>query len=85
MLKTMTARFASKCSATGARINRGDTIEYDTVAKTARLLGAGDAPASGQGARVNTVSFGSEGRYKTYTRNVRGLCEDAPCCGCCTI
>ena len=22
---------------------------------------------------------------KTYTRNARGVCEDAPCCGCCTI
>lgn len=21
---------------------------------------------------------------KTWTRNARGLCEDAPCCGCCT-
>ena len=20
-----------------------------------------------------------------YTRNARGRCEDAPCCGCCTI
>ena len=22
---------------------------------------------------------------KEYTRNKRGRCEDAPCCGCCTI
>lgn len=21
----------------------------------------------------------------TLTRNVRGRCEDAPCCGCCTV
>ena len=21
----------------------------------------------------------------TYTQNSRGRCEDAPCCGCCTI
>lgn len=30
---------------------------------------------------VNVIRIGE----KTYTRNVRGLCEDAPCCGCCTI
>jgi len=22
---------------------------------------------------------------ESYTRNRRGRCEDAPCCGCCTI
>lgn len=22
---------------------------------------------------------------KEYTRNAKGRCEDAPCCGCCTI
>lgn len=22
---------------------------------------------------------------KEYTQNARGRCEDAPCCGCCTI
>jgi len=21
----------------------------------------------------------------TFTRNARGTCEDAPCCGCCTV
>lgn len=21
----------------------------------------------------------------SFTRNVRGICEDAPCCGCCTF
>lgn len=34
-----------------------------------------------RGERVNTLVIGG----KEYTRNARGICEDAPCCGCCTI
>jgi len=33
------------------------------------------------GGHVNSYQIGG----KTYTRNARGRCEDAPCCGCCTI
>lgn len=25
------------------------------------------------------------GNPRVYTRNARGRCEDAPCCGCCTV
>ena len=38
-----------------------------------------DLPAHGQ-----VVSFYSPVTGKSWTRNARGLCEDAPCCGCCT-
>jgi hypothetical protein len=31
--------------------------------------------------RVDTFVIGG----KEFTRNARGRCEDAPCCGCCTI
>jgi hypothetical protein len=34
------------------------------------------------GAEVNVVTFGDG---QTFTRNRRGRCEDAPCCGCCDI
>jgi hypothetical protein len=34
-----------------------------------------DAPA------VDTFVIGG----REYTRNARGRCEDAPCCGCCSI
>ena len=30
----------------------------------------------------NTVTFSSG---QTFYRNRKGRCEDAPCCGCCTI
>jgi hypothetical protein len=32
--------------------------------------------------QVDTITFSSGA---SFTRNVRGRCEDAPCCGCCTI
>ena len=38
--------------------------------------------ASNGSAQVNVISFSSGA---TFTRNTRGRCEDAPCCGCCTI
>jgi hypothetical protein len=34
----LTARYPSKCAATGAPIRRGDTIQYDHATRTARLL-----------------------------------------------
>ena len=36
-------------------------------------------------APVDTIVFNGEHGPKTFYRNVRGRCEDAPCCGCCTI
>lgn len=38
-------------------------------------------PTCSSGGRVNTIIIGG----REYTRNARGRCEDAPCCGCCTI
>ncbi len=161
----MTARYAGKCAATGARIRPGDQIDYDRRTRQARLV---KAPATAAGvqyvgvlhdvlssitvetsavqrgtyaealadakalvepfnamldgdehARGNVddewamveavyddgrreVLYGppadapapAEGRYisdvfriggREFYRNKRGRCEDAPCCGCCTI
>jgi hypothetical protein len=41
---------------------------------------ASSSPARGA-VRVNTIRTSGG----TFTRNIRGRCEDAPCCGCCTI
>lgn len=54
---------------------RGSPISggYVTVLSDTRI---GGPPA------VTTVRFSSGA---TFTRNSRGRCIDAPCCGCCTI
>lgn len=74
MTKTMTARYPGKCARTGAKINTGDAIIYNTATRRAELQ-----PDAG------TITFFGEHGPQHFTRNHAGRCEDAPCCGCCTI
>ena len=83
MIKTMTARYPGTDAITGRRFRAGDEIRYDTATKRAWLHEPGDmetAPRSDYVSHV--IDFGSG---KQYYRNKQGRCEDAPCCGCCTI
>jgi len=73
-IKTMVARYPGRCSQSGARINPGDTILYDTATKRAMLQPDSD-----------TITFIGEHGPSTFYRNRSGRCIDAPCCGCCTI
>lgn len=74
MIRTMRARYPGRCAATGAAIRPGALIYYDTSARRATL-----APV------VNTITLIGERGPREFIRNARGRCEDAPCCGCCTI
>ena len=83
MLKTMRAKYPGKCSLSGARINPGDFIIYDTDTRTAQLEPDADTiQFTTTSPRVSDV-FNFLGRE--FYRNKQGRCEDAPCCGCCTI
>lgn len=75
--RTMTARFAGICADTGAVIQPGDTIQYDRTTRRTVLIQSAAA-----GRYVSDVIRTSGG---TFYRNKNGRCEDAPCCGCCTI
>jgi hypothetical protein len=68
--REMTARYSGICADTGAAIRPGDLIRYDRASKRSVLI-----QRSGEG----RTSGG------TFYRNKAGRCEDAPCCGCCTI
>ena len=72
----MIARFPGTCARTGRAIRPGDVITF-TSARKAVLV---------QQQRVSDtiVFFGDSGASEFY-RNRAGRCEDAPCCGCCTI
>ena len=86
MQKRMTARYPGTCAHSGAPIYRGDDITFDTVTRKAFLTEPGDCSvASRTKTPKNYVSdvFNIGGRE--FYRNKRGLCIDAPCCGCCTI
>ena len=68
----MIARFPGKCARTGRAIRPGDVITFTSARK----------PVLVQQQHVSdTVQFGD----RTFYRNRNGRCEDAPCCGCCTI
>jgi hypothetical protein len=91
MQKIMRAKYKGRCSITGAPINPGDEITYCTVTKKAWFTEPGDCAVadSDLAARTRTPKnyvsdvFNIGGRE--YYRNKSGTCEDAPCCGCCTI
>jgi hypothetical protein len=91
-MKLITARYAGR-SQSGAPINPGDRIAYDPRNKHAWLahelepdLDPETAEAVGRymASRL-TVSDHFRIGGRDYFRNKRGRCEDAPCCGCCTI
>ena len=65
----MIAKYHGKCARTGAAIKPGDVITF-TAARKAVLVKSSDV-----------IQFGDN----TFYRNKNGRCEDAPCCGCCTI
>jgi hypothetical protein len=91
MIKTMNARYAGFDSRTGASIRPGDQIQYDTATRRAWLSEPGDLGDEQQDvidhpSRYNPtwVSHVWTSGGREYYRNKQGLCEDAPCCGCCT-
>jgi hypothetical protein len=83
MLKKMRAKYPGICSLSGARINPGDFIIYNTNTKRAELEPDADTiQFTTTSPRVSDV-FSFSGRE--FYRNKKGRCEDAPCCGCCNI
>ncbi len=79
MAKEMTARYEGTCASTGRPIRPGDRIMFHGRGRAvllSRSLSGATAPVS------DTFTFASG---HTAYRNVNGRCEDAPCCGCCTI
>lgn len=78
--RVMLAKFTGKCVETGARINPGDTIKY-VKGYGSTLVSRGTTPPA-DGRYISDVFRTSGGEFY---RNKNGRCEDAPCCGCCTI
>jgi hypothetical protein len=73
----MIARYPGRCARTGRVIRPGDVITFTPARKPVLVQ---------QQERVSDtiVFFGDSGAREFY-RNRNGRCEDAPCCGCCTI
>ena len=91
MHKTMRAKYRGRCSITGAAINPGDDIVFDTVTRKAWFSEPGDCqvePATSgpylAARKTRYISDVYSVAGREYYRNKQGLCIDAPCCGCCT-
>jgi hypothetical protein len=92
MQKVMLAKYPGTCAVSGARINIGDEITYCTDTRRAWLVEPGDCQidtsdylANRTRTPRNYVSHVYNVGGREYYRNKRGLCIDAPCCGCCTV
>jgi hypothetical protein len=70
-------KFAGNCAVCGARV----AAKAGNLTKNGRRWLVTHL-ACDRGETVDTIRFSSG---ETFTRNSRGRCEDAPCCGCCTI
>ena len=75
-MRTITAKFPGYCKKTGARILAGDLIEWSKAGSVLLRRGGGN---------VDVITLIGDQGAKTFYRNARGRCIDAPCCGCCTI
>jgi hypothetical protein len=87
----MKARYSGRCRSCGDRFQAGANIVYTRSApkgrKTVHVACAGvssdfyaDSDSAARGVSYEVRTSGG-----TFYRNYNGRCEDAPCCGCCTI
>ncbi len=71
-------RYAAKCATCRNRVpSRGGSLTKINGRWVVRHL---DCSSEGR-PKVMTIGIGGN----TYIRNTSGRCEDAPCCGCCSI
>ncbi len=71
----MVSKFSSNCRGCGGRIRQGETIVKNKN-KVWVCANCGD----GQATAAPAATFGARS-YRARRSN--GMCEDAPCCGCC--
>lgn len=84
MIKRMIAKYHGTDSRTGYPIRKGDEIFYNTATREAWITDEDEDRLSFT-VRADYVSHVFNFSGKEYYRNKAGRCEDAPCCGCCTI
>lgn len=72
----MVNKYPGDCAVCGSTVpaNGGVLVKRGIRLKPIHL-------ACAEGSSVDEFVIGG----KSYTRNRNGTCEDAPCCGCCTI
>lgn len=84
MQKRMLAKYHGRDAHTGAQINPGDEIIFDTATRQAWHTDEDYDYTPLPTVRPYQSDVLIIGGVE-YFRNKRGRCIDAPCCGCCTI
>jgi hypothetical protein len=97
MYTTIIARHPGTCKRCGHNFEAGTRIRFGGRGRTYHLKAECNASADVTAAPVadgdeNPARYSASTVADVYTiggreyyRNKRGRCEDAPCCGCCTI
>lgn len=98
MFTTIIARHPGTCKRCSRQFEAGTRIRFGGRGRTYHLKAECDASASAPSAEPSAETADDNARYsesrvsdvyqiggREYYRNKRGRCEDAPCCGCCTI
>ncbi len=73
---SMVSKFSSKCRGCGGQIRKGEMIVKNQN-KVWVCANCGD----GQATAAPGYAIGARTSYRSRRGN--GMCEDAPCCGCC--
>ena len=96
----MIAKYPGRCAKSGQAIRPGDVISFTAARRPVLVHRAhlenptpdGETPYAHVSTRTHAhggVSdvfvFSGEDGSRAFYRNRAGRCEDAPCCGCCTI
>lgn len=78
---TITNKYPGPCASCGAHVARKAGYAVKRAGRW-ELLHIACAKNKSKEPAVHSITFDSG---YTITRNARGTCEDAPCCGCCTF
>ncbi len=81
----MSNRYPGQCNECGSKVRKGAGVAVKAASGRWIVLCAAHSGASSSGTAAGRVSDHFEIGGRSYYRNTRGRCEDAPCCGCCTI
>jgi hypothetical protein len=86
-MKRMESKFSGTCGACSVRFPRGTLIDYDRSAPRGRK--ASHADCNDPGTHVSHAEANPMIEIRTsggtFYQRANGRCEDAPCCGCCTM
>ena len=81
----MIARYPGTCARTGRAIRPGDVITFTSARRPVLVQQQHNAGSDNVTPYSDRIVFFGDSGDRTFYRNRNGRCDDAPCCGCCTI